>query len=304
MSGKTLAITGGTGFVGRILVTMAVGAGWRVRALARAPQPATHGVTWVPGALDQPAALANLVSGADAVIHLAGVVIAPDRARFERGNITGTEGVIAAAKAAWVLRFIHISSLAAREPDLSSYGWSKAQSELCISASGLDWTIVRPPAVYGPGDADHLALFKMAQRGVVFGPPHGQLSLIHVSDLARLLLAIVPDKRSVNQTYEPDDGRDDWTHTGFAKGIGGAFNRDVAVISLPKPVLRLVAAADQMVRGRAARLTSDRVNYFCHPDWRVDPAKRPPPTLWQPGVDTRFGLKTTLAAYREAKWIK
>ena len=86
-------------------------------------------------------------------------------------------------------RFIHVSSLSAREPALSDYGWSKAKSERLVAASGLDWTIIRPPAVYGPGDRETFELFKMARRGIVALPPRGRFSVIHVEDLCRLILA-------------------------------------------------------------------------------------------------------------------
>lgn len=302
MSG-TVAVTGGTGFVGRILIAIAVAQGWHVRALARRLQPEQDGVTWVFGALDQRAALEELVCGADAVVHLAGVVNAPTRDAFYSANALGTRTISEAATAAGVKRFIHVSSLAAREPQLSNYGWSKAESEKIVSAASLDWTIVRPPAVYGPGDTEMLELFRMAQRGFVMLPPRGGLSLIHVSDLARLLLALIPDMATLGALYEPDDGRDDWTHASFAQAIGAAFNTQIKTISVPKPILMLAAFADRLARGEKAKLTPDRVNYFCHPDWRADPEKRPSTALWQPAIDTRLGVKTTLAAYREAKWI-
>lgn len=299
----TLAVTGATGFVGKITTAIAVAYGWQLRALTRRPQPAQEGVTWVAGALDRPEALATLVAGADAVLHIAGVVNAPNRAGFAAGNIDGTRAVIDAARATDVRRFVHVSSLSARLPDLSDYGWSKAESERVVAASGLDWTIVRPPAIFGPGDAEMLDLFRMAQRGFVVLPPAGRLSVIHVSDLARLLLTLVADETSIGALYEPDDGRGDWTHERFARAIGQTFNRSVTILSLPKPVLMAAAAVDKLVRRARAKLTPDRVSYFCHPDWRVDPDKRPQAALWSPSVDTELGLKTTLAAYREAKWI-
>jgi uncharacterized protein YbjT (DUF2867 family) len=86
--------------------------------------------------------------------------------------------LIDAARGAGVRRFVHISSLAAREPELSDYGRSKARSELVVAASGLDWTIIRPPAVYGPGDRETFELFKMARRGLVALPPRGRFSVI------------------------------------------------------------------------------------------------------------------------------
>jgi len=111
-----LAITGATGFVGGHLLDAARTAGHQVAALTRRPQAARDGVKWVEGALDDRASLDRLVAGADAVIHVAGVVNAPDEAGFEAGNVVGTGAVLAAAERACTARFVHVSSLAAREP--------------------------------------------------------------------------------------------------------------------------------------------------------------------------------------------
>ena len=73
---------------------------------------------------------------------------------------------------------------------------------------GVTATTVRPPAVYGPRDRDMFELFRAARRGVVPMPPPGRASMIHVEDLARLLLALVPGGEDVSgATFEPDDGR-------------------------------------------------------------------------------------------------
>src|SRR5438105_3133565 len=180
MSLPTLAITGGTGFVGSHLLTAARAQGYQVRALTRGWRPPQPGIVWVEGALDRPDSLIALCSEADAVIHIAGLINAPDRAGFEAVNVGGTAATLDAAHAAGIRRFIHISSLAAREPELSDYGWSKARAERVVAASGLDWTIVRPPAVYGPGDRETFELFRMAKRGLVALPPGGRFSVIHV----------------------------------------------------------------------------------------------------------------------------
>ncbi len=79
--------------------------------------------------------------------------------------------MLAAATAGGVQRFVHVSSLAAREPKLSMYGASKARAEELVRCSGLDWAIVRPPAVYGPGDKETLELFRMAKLGLMLMPP-------------------------------------------------------------------------------------------------------------------------------------
>ena len=123
-----LAITGATGFVGSHLVDQALAAGHDVRALTRREQPPRDRLTWVPGNLSGPG---TLVEGADAVIHVAGIVNAADRAGFVSGNIDGTRSMIAAANDAGVTRFVHVSSLAAREPHLSvTY---RFQSLLCCA---------------------------------------------------------------------------------------------------------------------------------------------------------------------------
>lgn len=303
MTLPTLAITGGTGFVGRILITMAVAKGWHVRALTRSTQMPEKGVTWVAGALDKPESLAALVSGTDAVLHVAGVVNATTRAEFEASNIMGTSALLDAARDASVRRFIYVSSLTARRPELSNYGWSKAQAENIVAASALEWTIVRPPWIYGPGDKDTLDIFKAARGGLVPLPPNGHISVLHVADLARLLLALVDAPEAGAQVYEPDDGSDDWTNASFIRAIGLAFNRRVTVLHLPKAVLLIGAHIDKLFRRSRAKLTNDRVNYMAHPDWRVDPTRRPPATIWQPLVNTHTGVKTTLADYRERKWL-
>ncbi len=294
-----IALTGGTGFVGKRLIDLAVAAGHEVRALTRRPQPDRPGVSWVAGALDTPVALAMLVEGADAVIHVAGVVNAPDRAGFALGNIAGTQAMIDATVAARVARFVHVSSLAGREPALSNYGWSKAESERRVETSPLAWTIVRPPAVYGPGDMEMLDTFRVAKLGIALTPPKGRMAVIHVDDLARLLLALVASDAH-RTILEPDDGTPGgFSHADFfATAIGEAIGRRVLPFALPRPFLTLAARADRLFRGDDAKLTADRVSYMCHPDWTADPAKRPPQSLWQPQVATPAGLAETAAWYR------
>ena len=300
---RTLAVTGGTGFVGQHLLRMALAAGHDVRALTRGWKPPEDEIAWVDGALDRPDSLAKLCAGADAVIHIAGL-ISGSRAAFEAVNVTGTANIIDAARVGGVRRFIHISSLAAREPGLSAYGWSKAKSERLVAASGLDWTIVRPPAVYGPGDRETLELFRMAKRGIVALPPRGRFSLIHVEDLCRLILALLDEPDSWSETYEPDDGREGgWQHRHFARTLGRLYGKRALTLSMPKPVLRVASGLDRLFRRGRAKLTPDRVGYFCHPDWTVRTQHRPPPSLWQPQVHTPRGLKETADWYREQGWL-
>lgn len=301
----TIAITGATGFVGQALIEIAGLQGTELRALARRKQQPRAGTEWVPGDLANRKALARLVKGAEAVIHVAGVVNTPDPAEFEAGNVTGTLSVIEAALAAGVPRLIFVSSLSAREPHLSRYGASKARAEKLVRAAALDWTIVRPPAIFGPRDKDMFELFRAAKWGVVPVPKRGRASMIHVDDLARLLLALVPGGEDIShRTFEPDDGkRGGWTHQDMARAIGWAVGRRPLVLGLSPAMLHRAARLSERFLGKRAKLTVDRAGYMSHPDWAVSDGARVPPTLWKPRVPTREGLKATAAWYREAGWL-
>lgn len=298
----TVAMTGATGFLGGHVLTRLVDAGHTVRALTRRAQPERQNVTWIAGALDDDAALAELCNGAAAIVHVAGVV-SGDATTFDAGNRVGTLAVLRAAKDADVARFVHVSSLAAREPQLSMYGASKRAAEDAVVASSLDWQIVRPPAIYGPGDTENLELFRFAKRGLVPLPPGGRMSVIHADDMAELIVALLGTD-AANGLYEPDDGMPGgWSHGDFARAIGSAVGRKVLTIPLPVSLVRVAAMLDGRLRGTKAKLTPDRATYFCHPDWTVDPARRPPPELWRPRITTAAGLAATATWYRETGWL-
>jgi uncharacterized protein YbjT (DUF2867 family) len=299
-------MTGATGFVGGATMRDALAAGWHVRALTRRPQPEREGVTWIAGALDQPDSLAAMAQGSDVVMHIAGVVNVPSRAAFEAGNATATGNVVDAARGAGVTRFVHVSSLAAREPGLSNYGWSKERAEIIVKASGLDWTIVRPPAVFGPGDTEMLDLFRMARRGIALLPPRGRMSAIYVDELARLLIAVAADRdASIGQVYEPDDGHaDGWSHRSFARAIGRAVGRThVSTLAIPASLLKAGGRLDKLVRRSRAKLTPDRARYIAHPDWVAATGACPPADLWRPERDTADALAETVRWYRREGWL-
>jgi uncharacterized protein YbjT (DUF2867 family) len=298
-----LAVTGGTGFLGGHVLREAAARGHQVRALTRKPQMPRPQVEWVKGTLEDHRLLAELIEGADAVIHIAGCINAPTLAGFVEGNVTGTASVLTAAESVGVHRFIHVSSLSAREPDLSDYGWSKAASEALVHQSPLDWTIVRPPAIYGEGDREVLELFRIARtKGIVPLPPKGRLSLVEGGDVARLLLDLAAAPQAIGQSYEPDDGvLQGYSYREFVKLIGDAIGRRVLVLPMPHLFLRAVGAIERLSRGNAAKLTRDRVRYYCHPDWVV--SKHPPSSIWVPQVKAADGLKATADWYRQQGWL-
>lgn len=300
-----LALTGTTGFVGGHLLDAALGAGHEVRALVRRAQPPRPGVQWVDGALDRPEALAGLCAGADAVIHVAGAINAPTRAAFFAANAGGTAALISAAEAARVRRFVQVSSLAAREPGLSDYGASKAAADASVVAAPLSTAIVRPPAVYGPGDRETLAVFRIAARGIVPTVGTGRFSIIHAQDLAAALLALAA--ATATGTYEVEDGTPGgFTQASFARAIGDACGRRVTVVPLPAALLPIgatLAAFAARLSGTTPRLSRDRARYFAHPDWTAASAPLVASGLWSAAIPAARGLAETAAWYRAAGWL-
>ncbi|WP_254049830.1 NAD(P)-dependent oxidoreductase [Novosphingobium sp. TH158] len=301
----TIALTGATGFVGRALLDRAQDSEIVVRALARQPQRPRPLVEWVIGDLFNPPRLDQLMDSAETVVHVAGMVNGTPE-EFEACNVTGTLNVIEAARRMGVPRIVFVSSLSAREPELSLYGASKARAEKLVMASGLDWTIVRPPAIYGWRDKEMLDLFKAAKWGLVPMPQReGRASYIHVDDLARLLLRIAPAAPGLNgRIYEPDDGREaGWGHREIAHAIGWAVGRRPAIVHLSPDWLKRVARWGQKLTRGKFKLTPDRAGYMAHPDWVVSPQGRVPAQLWKPAIPTREGLKDTAQWYREQGWL-
>ncbi len=151
---RTIAITGGTGFVGRHIIRELLGRGHAVRALARAPETAGLGanVTLVQGGFSDEIALQELVRGCDACIHLIGIIReASDGQTFERVHVGATRNILKACEAQRVSRYLHMSAMGARPDGKAAYQRTKFEGERLVQASGLDWTIFRPGLIHGPG---------------------------------------------------------------------------------------------------------------------------------------------------------
>jgi uncharacterized protein YbjT (DUF2867 family) len=211
------------------------------------------------GRARRPMALQRWSEGADAVIHVAGVVNAPDRAASRLGNIAGTANMLAAADGPRrPKRFVHVSSLAAREPDLSDYGWSKAEAEQAVGSNRarLD---DRPPARdLRPRRHGMLDCSSWRSVGLALLPPGGPLSVIEVGDLAGCCSRWPGRNYAAGQISSRRRAAEGgWTHDAFARAIGARGRPARAALPLPAPVAR--RAGDRLVRGEKAKLTPDRV---------------------------------------------
>lgn len=288
-----IALTGATGFVGtRLLALLSAAGAPPVRALARVQAgrrlaPSAH-LDWVAGALDQPEALAALCRGADVVIHLAGATKALGPRDFHAVNAAATARVVQAAAAAGARHFIHLSSLAATRPLVSDYAASKAAGERAAraGAGGMALTILRAPAVLGPGDLATAPLFAMMARGwiaVPGGPARGaRFSAIDVGDLGQLIAALAFDRAAAGHESILDPygwqslGWNDLAASG-ARVTGRRLRRMV----LPRPLLSLAGhGADAAARltGRPRVFSSGKVREMLAGDWiATTPVRDPAP---------------------------
>jgi uncharacterized protein YbjT (DUF2867 family) len=291
------AVTGATGFVGRHLVAALAQAGWRVRLLARSEPRIAHWDALCPevvaGSLADAAALARLVAGAQAVIHVAGLIKAARRRELFAVNAEAAATLArTAAAVAPQAHFIHVSTLAAREPQLSDYAASKRAGEDAVRATlGARATVLRPPAVYGPADRETLRFFQLARGRIVPlpGPAQARAALIHVQDLARLIAALAGSEPSGEVLAAADERPQGYAWRELlgeaARAVG---NPDAKLVQMPRAVLRAIAWSGDLGRllGIATMLNSHKLREISHPDWSVAAAEEARPPGWTP----RFGL--------------
>lgn len=195
-----IAITGATGFVGGAVLRRLLRRGHEVRALVRYPNWAGRlrdlgAVECVAGGLDDQDAVRSLVAGTDALIHLVGIIAEKGPQTFQRVHVDGTERLAAAARAAGVPRFVHMSALGAR-PDAgaTSYHRTKAAGEDAVRRSGLAHVILRPALIAGAGNvplAMMVKLIRFAPAVPVVGDGRYLLQPIWIEDVAEAFAVAV-----------------------------------------------------------------------------------------------------------------
>lgn len=309
-----VAVTGASGFIGRHLVRMLTSQGWSVRLLLRSEPSISdwrgRGAEVVAGSLADAAALERLVEGAGVVIHVAGVIKAASRAEFFKGNRDGTQALAATVlRLAPTAHFLHVSSLAAREPLLSDYAASKrAGEDAAREMLGERVTVLRPPAVYGPGDRETLVFFQLARQRLVplLGSASARAAMIHVDDLVRLIerLAAMPPSGRVLTAADarPEGYRWDEVLGAAARAVG---NERVRLVRAPQALLSAVALVGDAGRrlGAANMLNSQKLRELRHEDWSVSAGELATAPDWTPRFDLDSGFADAVAWYRAQAWL-
>ena len=300
-----IAVTGSSGFIGRHVTSFLAARGDEVVPVRRPFDPAT---------------LSGALRGADAVVHLAGVVSAlRDRDLFE-ANVEGTRAVADATRFTGA-RLVHISSLAAAGPapsaaprseadppaPITAYGRSKLDGERAVSAvRGLRWTILRPGAVYGPGDRALLPLFMFARLGIMplVGRADAAYMFIHVTDLVRAIAAAIDRPADLDTIFvghpHPVTPRE------ILEGVRAAAGTRAVIVRIPMAVTRLAAVAGDvggLMRGRPSVINSRRYVELASEGFacRVDRLRDRLGVVAR--IDIGGGLIDTAAWYRREGWL-
>lgn len=314
---KHIAITGATGFIGTRIAHRLVAQGWKVRALVRpasaAQAPKLPGVVWEVGELSDCAAMERLVSGVDGVVHCAGAVRGATSQDFDQVNVDSTVLLAEiASKMKEPPRFLLISSLAARSPELSLYAASKRKGEAVLAnhAGTMSWGALRPPAVYGPGDKEMKPLFQWMFRGLapLIGPESNRVSLLYVDDLAGAVVGWFTHCNKSNQVFELHDGTPGgYSWLDIIDVIEKMRDRTIRKVQIPLPLLRFLAACNLKkaeLFGGKPMLSPGKVRELTHHDWVADNAQINRAIDWQPqirlaeGLTATFGKRTTASGQK------
>ena len=309
MKNNTIAITGATGFLGKNLTLSLCNDGLNVHAFSRSKKNifTNNLVSWFSGSLNQRNIIEELISGCDTVIHVAGATKVKSSVDFYTINRDLTKEIVSVCKEKKIKRLIYISSLAAREPSLSHYSLSKKQAEDLLGEyrSFMDIVIIRPPVIYGPGDREVSALFKMVLRGLVFAPndKNNRISMIHVDDLCCAIKQCIITKQ-VNVPIEIDDGKPGgYSWAELVEVASDVLSCEAKVIYIPSIFIWILGFFGTLRSFLFSPiiLTLAKVPEILHSNWVVEGEKL---ELWSSEKSLQKGFNETVKWCRSQNIIK
>lgn len=302
----TVGITGATGFIGSAITKRLASSDWHIRALVRSAsyhrRPTDIALEWITGDLDDIECLQRLVSGADVIVHCAGAVRGRGQKDFDQVNVDGLAQLVhIAAKRNPAPRFLLISSLAAREPQLSHYASSKFKGEKALASHAGDmfWSILRPPAVYGPGDKEMRPLFKWMFRRLapLIGSDQNRVSLLYIEDLAEAVSCWIHNGKHPQRYYELHDGHPNgYSWQEIIKVVEHLHGKSIFRANIPLSFLKMIGLGNLILTnifGGSPILTPGKVRELTHSNWVADNNLLSHETGWTPKVSLDEGLRKT-----------
>lgn len=329
--GTPVLVTGATGFTGNVLTRKLVKAGAKVSALARASsnlEPLKDlGVTWFRGEVFDERVVARAMSGQKYVFHVAAAFRQARSSYQDYWNVhVGSTQVLAreALKNPDFKRFVHFSTIgvhghiadppatedAAFDPD-DEYQQTKLEAELWLRSHAaehaLPYTVIRPAAIYGPGDRRLLKLFRMAFKPVflLLGKGKCMYHLVHVDDLTNVAMIAATHPDALGQAFiagaeEPIAVAD------IAGIVAGHFGKTLRVIRLPiGPFFLAADICERICRplGIEPPLYRRRVAFYSK-DRHFDVSKIKSVLGYTPRHANKDGILETARWYVEQGWLK
>jgi nucleoside-diphosphate-sugar epimerase len=317
-----IAVTGATGFTGGALARRLLSMGYRVRSMTRRSLSEAErqgGIEWIEGSLDDTDAFASLVEGARFCFHIAAMYRSEgSREDFLRANRDSTQALLAASRSAGCERFIYCSSIGVhgdvadtpadenapfdpRDP----YQESKLLAEqLCrdeMMRPGMDIVIIRPCAIYGPGDTRMLKMFRMVQQGrfLFIGSRRPNFHPVYIDDLVDgFLLAMTSDNAPGGVFII--GGRNYLPLRDYVATAAAVLNVPVPKWTLPYGLVKLAAHGCELLcalLGVQPPLHRRRLTFFKHN--RAFSIARAEQVLgFSPAVSLEEGFRRTVAWYR------
>ena len=329
-----ILITGASGFIGSFIVEEALKQGFETWAAIRKSSSKEYlqdeRIHFIELNLSSKAQLIEQLRPHqfDYVVHAAGVTKCLNKADFRRINTEGTKNLVDALLHLQMplKRFVFLSSLSVfgaikeqlpydeiREDDTpkpnTEYGRSKLEAERYIDSIGsrLPYTILRPTGVYGPREKDYFMMAKSIKQHIDFavGYQRQDITFVYVTDVVQAVFLAL-EKGETGRKYFLSDGQV-YQSTTFSDLIHEELGRPWWLrITAPVWVLRVVTFFGEYIghmTGKVTALNNDKYNILRQRNWRCDiePARRE--LGFEPKVQLKEGVKTTIQWYKDHKWL-
>jgi NADH dehydrogenase len=253
----SIFLTGATGFVGRhLLASPDLARHGPVVAVVRrehsvaAESASPTGPRWVTADLHDPETYREALRGCDTVVHLAARTGPGTSAEHDRTNCEATRRLIEEAKAAGVRRFLFVSTIAVTYPEKRAYPYARAKerAEAAVRASGLDWAILRPTIIFGPGSPVGEGLRGLATAPILplFGGGRARIHPVHVDDVVAAVVALLAEENWEGEIHD-FGGREDLPFGEFLRRLRRAM-RGSRGPALPLPVSPLISLLSVLER--------------------------------------------------------
>jgi len=242
-------VAGGSGFLGRGMTEALLSAGWQVRCQVRSRGKSVFGeelgVEKFAAAEQFTGRFAQGMQGCDAVFNFVGIIreFTGKGVTFRKAHPQFTGMLLDACREAGIKRCLHMSALAVDSGLNIGYNVSKLASEKLVRESGLDWTIVRPSLIFGPGDRFALEFAAWIKKGIpipLIGKGDYRLMPVSRKDLCQGMVKLIDMKESFGKTYNIG-GAEKMSYLEVLRVIEQAAGRKTRLIKLPAGLVILAA---------------------------------------------------------------